>query len=169
MARLSSYFLSFGPRVIDPGYNAPFLFNPVTADLNGDGNQDLIVLGASYPFNGITSPTPQPGRIFFGDGSGGFTLVPESVFPIASLTTVHAREVVISDLNGDQRPDIFIANHGWDTNPFPGEQNLLFLSQSNGSWINATARLPQLSDFSHSATIGDIDGNGTNDIVVGNG
>ena len=169
MARLSSYFLSSGPRVIDPGYAASFLFNPVTADLNGDGNQDLIVLGASYPLNGITSPTPQPGRVFFGDGAGGFSRASESVFPTSSLLTVHTREVIVSDLNGDGRLDVFFANHGWDTNPFPGEQNRLFLSQSNGTWIDATARLPQLSDFSHAATIGDIDGNGTNDIVVGNG
>jgi Ca2+-binding RTX toxin-like protein len=169
MARLSSYFSPFGPTLVDPTYAAQFVFNPVTADLNGDGHQDLMVLGASYPLDGISVPTPQPGRVFFGDGAGGFSLVPEIVFPSAALGNVHTREVLFSDLNSDGRLDVFIANHGWDTNPFPGEQNRLYLSQANGTWIDATARLPQLSDFSHSAAVGDIDGNGTNDIVVGNG
>ena len=53
--------------------------------------------------------------------------------------------------------------------PFPGEQNRLYLSRPGGGWRDATSELPQLSDFSHSAAIGDIRGVAAPDIIVGNG
>jgi hypothetical protein len=167
---MSEFYTPIAPKVVDSTYvPKSLLFFTVTSDLNGDGNQDLILLGADYPVKGASSYKPQPGRVFWGDGKGGFTLASLSQFPVASLNTVHPRKVLFSDLNGDGRPDMFIASHGWDTNPFPGEQNLLFLSQPDGSWRDATANLPQLNDFSHSAAIGDVNGDGRLDIFVGNG
>jgi hypothetical protein len=73
-------------------------------DLNGDGNSDLLVLGAFYPFNG--SPAAQPGYLLWGIGKGGFRLAAESEFPISALRTVHPREVSFADFNADGRLDI---------------------------------------------------------------
>jgi hypothetical protein len=169
MADRGFYFSAIPPRVISRDYWPQFFLSPVTADLNRDGNQDLIVLGASYPVDGITSPTPQPAAVFFGDENGGFSPVPQNVFPASTMLTVHPRKVLVEDFNGDGRSDIFVSSHGWDTAPFPGEQNRLILSQPNGSWIDATSSLPQLSDFSHSSAAADIDHDGDVDIFVGNG
>ncbi|GLI92158.1 FG-GAP-like repeat-containing protein [Methylocystis echinoides] len=169
MVDVSSRFSGIAPNVILTNYSPQFLYSPVTADLNGDGKQDLLVLGTSYPVNGVNSPTPQPAALFFGDGNGGFTPVPESVFPARSLLTIHPRKVLVEDFNADGRPDVFVSSHGWDASPFPGEQNRLFLSQPGGSWIDATVWLPQLSDFSHSSAAGDINRDGRVDIFVGNG
>jgi hypothetical protein len=167
---MTNFYALLPPHVIDPTYAPEFLSNVlVTVDLNGDGNLDLIALGASYPTATNTSPTLQPGRVFFGDGNGGFTEAPNNIFPINTLLTVEPRKVLIADFNGDGRPDIFISNTGWDASPFPGEQNRLYLSQPNGSWIDATASLPQLNDYSHTAAVGDINGDGSIDIFVGNG
>ena len=63
---------------------------------------------------------------------------------------------------------MFIAGHGWDTEPWPGEQNRLYLSRPGGGWRDATDGLPRLTDFSHSAAIGDLRGLGIPDIIVGN-
>lgn len=134
-------------------------------DLNGDGNTDLIVPGASYPNNGNI---PQQGYVLVGDNKGNFTPLPSTTFPNASLKTVHSREIVTADFNNDGVSDIFIASHGYDIDPFPGEQNKLFLSRKDGTWTDETGSLPQLLDFSHSATIGDINGDGWKDIFVGN-
>jgi hypothetical protein len=168
-APLSAYFTPLQPKVIDSTYFPLFLSFTVTADLNGDGNQDLVVLGADYPGNGATTYTAQPGRVFFGDGNGGFTAAAPGVFPIGSLQTVHPRKVLLADFNGDGRLDMFISSHGWDATPFPGEQNRLYLSNADGTWRDATATLPQLSDYSHTSAAGDINGDGRTDIFVGNG
>lgn len=151
---------------ISTTYNPRWISQVYVPDLNGDGNSDLLLLGASYPSG--PDATPQPSLFAFGDGEGGFLVPSQAVFPSDALKTVHPREAVFADFNGDGDSDVFIACHGWDTSPFPGEQNKLFLSNGNGTWRDASATLPQISDFSHSATVADINGDGNLDIFVSN-
>jgi hypothetical protein len=168
MPTLSSYYRVVNPNVIDPTFAPKDFASFRIGDLNGDGKEDLLVLGAYYP-GGPTNYSPQQGRVLFGDGSGGFRVASATEFPTASLLAVHPRKVVYADFNGDGRTDFFIADHGWDANPFPGAQNRLFLSNSNGGFTDASASLPQISDYTHTAAVGDIDGDGDIDIFAGNG
>ena len=153
--------------VIDPNYR-PHGHDSASTDLDGDGNEDLVVLG--YTYRGTAANhRPQPGRVFLGDGDGGFGRAPAELFPVDTLNTVNPSCCPqFGDLNGDGLPDMFLPMGGWDRDPFPGEQNRLYLSRPGGGWRDATSVLPQLSDFTHSAAIGDIRGLGTPDIVVGN-
>lgn len=148
------------PKSIDASYGS--------ADFDGDGQQDIVVLGADYPRGGTTYEA-QGGRLFLGNGDGQFTAAPANLFPVDTLKTVHPRKLLMKDLNGDRRADLFISSHGWDASPFPGEQNRLYLSQPGGGWKDETASLPQLSDFSHSSAAGDLSGRGLTDLIVGNG
>lgn len=152
--------------VITSGYTPRWVTQVYAADMNLDGNSDLLVLGASFPSDG--APLAQPGFVAFGNGLGGFTLATEPQFPISTLKTVHPREVIFADFNGDGRPDVYVADHGFDAEPYPGQQNLLYLSNADGTWRNATSSLPQVSDFTHGASAGDVNGDGRLDIVVGN-
>ena len=102
------------------------------------------------------------------DGQGKFVDATSSIFAGPVPVTQNARELVISDFNNDGRADVFIADHGDDRDPFPGFQNTLILSASGGQLVDATANLPQASDFTHSATAADVDGGGTTDIYAGN-
>ena len=92
-----------------------------------------------------------------------------NLFPVDTLLTVHPRKVLFADFNADGRPDMFISSDGWDVDPFPGEQNRLYLSRPEGGWRDATANLPRISDHSHTSAVGDISGRGLIDIFVGNG
>ena len=166
---LEPYYMMLPLDVVDPSYR-PDGHNSASTDLDGDGNEDLVLLGYTYPSSDVTAASyrPQPGRVFLGDGDGGFRRAPAELFPVDTLNTVGPRKAPFGDLNGDGLPDMFIAGHGWDAEPFPGEQNRLYLSRPGGGWRDATSELPRLSDFSHSAAIGDIRGLGIPDILVGN-
>jgi hypothetical protein len=166
--RLADYFTPIPRNVLDAGYTPAGIFHAI-GDVNGDRYDDLIVLGAWYPGGGVTCCTPQPGRVYLSDGDGHFSPAPADLFPVDTLLTVHPRKVLFADFNADGRPDMFISSHGWDADPFPGEQNRLYLSRPDGGWRDATANLPEISDFSHSSAAGDVSGRGVIDIFVGNG
>jgi len=82
------------------------------------------------------------------------------------IRRVHEREALIEDFNGDSVDDLFIAAHGLDAQPFPGEQNVLLLSSPNGPIDASLTHLPVINDMAHGAGSGDIDNDGDIDIVV---
>ncbi|MFO1312243.1 MAG: VCBS repeat-containing protein [Burkholderiales bacterium] len=167
--KLADYYTLMPPKLVDANYSALFVdAPPFTADLDGDGNEDLVVLGVDFTCCDAPANVPQPGRVFFGDGQGNFTAAPADRFPIGGFKMVLPLQVLFADFNGDGRPDMFVACRGWEAEPFPGEQNRLYLSDPAGGWRDATATLPQLNDMSTSAAFGDLEGRGVLDIVVGN-
>ncbi len=132
-------------------------------DLNDDGRADIILFGASYPFDDQTN-TPQSSLLFLSDFEAVYRLDPNG---FALPKTVHPRWPLIADFNNDGKADLFLADHGWDTNPFPGHQNQLLLTNDEG-FSTSSDSLPQKNDFTHTAAVGDINNDGNMDIFVGN-
>jgi hypothetical protein len=164
--RLAAYFTEIPFTPLDPTYGPRQARSLENADLDGDGNQDIVILGQD-PSSGKCC-TPQPGRVFLGDGDGHFVPAPADLFPIDTLLTVQVATVLFADFNADGRPDMFLNSEGWDTDPYVGEQNRLYLSVAEGGWRDATATLPQVSDAGVAAAVGDISGRGLQDVFVAN-
>lgn len=72
------------------------------ADMNGDGNLDLVIANHQSPFL----------RVFLGDGHGGFHLAPGS--PIDVHSNPHPHGIAVADFNSDGKPDV--ATDSWGNN-----------------------------------------------------
>ena len=86
------------------------------ADMNGDGNLDLVIANTGTPF--IT--------ILLGDGKGGFKSSPHSPFSTQSYPHVHG--IAIGDFNGDGKLDVVTDSWGHD-------QILMLLGDGAGNLI----------------------------------
>lgn len=119
----------------------------VLGDVDGDTDLDLI-LGDVHG----------PNRLLFNDGSGQFTLAPESHLPAQSQVSMG---LALGDGDRDGDLDLVVANRR--------SQNRLWLNDGSGVFSDTTnGHLPVDAADSYDVTLGDVDGNGTLDLVVAN-
>src|SRR5687768_11791345 len=97
------------------GFETAFPHELSFGDFNGDGHLDIVLTYFLYPLE----DRPVPIRVLAGDGAGGFTDSTLTLFPGGAPSTVHGREIVVTDLNGDGRPDAYFADTGLDGPPAP--------------------------------------------------
>lgn len=132
-------------------------------DFDNDAKLDFLVSGLQWP---PTMPaTTVPIQAFKNNGLMSFSS--NSAF-IGNNEAVHPRSYVVADYNGDGKSDLFIADHGTDVSPFPGQANKLFLQNTTGKLVDSPANIPSQPDFSHYTTAADIDADGDIDIYVSN-
>jgi FG-GAP-like repeat len=97
---------------------------------------------------------------------GAFALLSVPLAAASVPTPVFGGARTVASFNGDHRNDIFVADHGYGAEPFPGHP--IALSTAQGRLVDASANLPPESGFSHSAAAADVNRDGSIDLYVGN-
>jgi hypothetical protein len=140
----------------------------VYLDFNGDGIYDYFVAAIEYNIIWKIDRDPATARksnlrFYRGLSDGTFKLDKEMLSG-DGIGCLHPRKAVVNDFNSDNRPDIFVACHGWDDKPFPGESSQIILSQPNGTFSVQDIFSP--TGYAHSAASADFNADGIADILV---
>jgi FG-GAP-like repeat len=147
------------------GYPSAYSTGIGYGDFNDDGIPDLVFAPSS------DTPTGLPMIIALGQPGGSYIDGTTQVVPGEVPAPIIGRKIIVADFNADGRLDIFIADHGYDQPPFPGNHNWLLLSDGAGHLVYQSAfAATEPVGFHHGATAGDIDHTGHISIfVTGNG
>jgi FG-GAP-like repeat/Calx-beta domain len=128
-------------REFETGRNAYFF---TSADLNGDGNVDVIT--PVYDTETVS--------VIYGDGAGGFA--PPQTFP----TMINVTTVTTGDLNGDGKLDLVGANYSLN-NKF----TVLLNNGQNGFSSPILTNLPTGVYGFYNLKVGDFNGDGKADVA----
>ena len=137
----------------------------VLVDVDKDGLEDVLFWGG---LNELNSTNPVLGLIFHNLGGDRYELIEAKSIILGGLRDVQNGKLLKSELDGDSFFDVVIVNGGIDVAPFPGEPNTLILSSLSSKLLVSNTIFPTVSDFSHGAAAGDIDGDGDNDLFFAN-
>ncbi len=154
----SSYTLRKSTLWFNRYFPSVFTHGAAYADFDKDGRVDVVVA------SGTGQDVRTPIKVMMNTGSG-FVDATATRLTTAQPGLIHARKALAGDYNGDGWPDVFLVGHGYDQPPFPGEYPQLFLSNGNGT-LRYDPSLETHVGFHHAAASGDIDGNGSLDILV---
>lgn len=141
--------------------NTVYVDGRVELDLDEDNDLDIVLLSSTT----FADPDGSDKElvIYRNLRGAGFSEEVQSI-------RASARDASIQDFNGDGMTDLFLADHGLDMPPYPGQQDRLLLQDNSGQLIDATESYwPDQKLFSHSACEGDVDSDGDFDINVSTG
>jgi hypothetical protein len=146
------------------GFNTPGTFIKVgkhpyqrirTADLNMDGNMDIVT----------TNLDGNNATILLGNGEGGFYEPTSSPFACGDSPF----GVTIGDINGDGKPDLAIVNSPTITSSNTGRDGLtVLIGDGRGKFVIMPGSPFTTGKSPCRVAIGDINGDGINDIVAAN-
>jgi Ca2+-binding RTX toxin-like protein len=136
---------------------------PVFVDLDGDGDQDMVVGSRGAPFPGTTGPLQ-----YFRNGttgaSGAFTQQTGAANPLAAVNVVDFSTPAFADIDGDGDQDLVVGSYNL------GLQT--WRNNGNGTFTQLTGAANPFNGINLGTYIapafGDVDGDGDMDLIVGN-
>ncbi len=145
-------------------------FDAGFADIDADGDQDLVVMSesdAGFPEEEAKSVVLYRNM---GNAQGGDEGSFEEEFSFFDLTSGNPHNggggLLLEDLDADGDVDILV---GRNNAAAGGSQNSLYLNDGTGSFTDATSTaLPVVADNTYAFASGDFDGDGDVDVFVAN-
>jgi hypothetical protein len=125
--------------------DADYTVDLALGDVDGDGDLDLV------------TGNDGQSRLYLNDGAGHLTDATDRL-PEGTYST---RSIVLGDVDRDGDLDLVVGNAY-------NQRDRLYLNDGSGFFTDASAQLPSISDPTTSLVLGDVDGDGDNDLVVGN-
>lgn len=132
------------------------------ADFFQDGSYSMVTHSLEYDPQDASTISKR-GHIHFWKNVSGTWVDNTAKLLTSTVGCLHPRKAVVADFNGDGKPDVFFACHGFDAPPFPGESPVLLLSQGDGSYKSS---IVPVTCFCHSASAADVNGDGSPDVLV---
>ncbi len=153
---------TFQPPVIygSGGFDA---YSIAVGDVNGDGKPDLLVANeASNEFNYFESWSSGTAGVLLGNGDGTFQ-------PVISygLNGHNANFIALADVNGDSKLDLVVANQ-CATIPCSTVGGVDLLLGNGDGTFQPAATWDTSAVIANSVAAGDVNGDGTIDLLVGN-
>jgi hypothetical protein len=144
------------------GYNGGYQTSVAVADVNGDGKRDLVVSNAcATPINCASIGNGVVG-VLLGNGDGTFK-------PVVTYNSGGhlAFSVKVGDVNGDGKPDLFVANLCSD-NVCSSESSVGVLLGNGDGTFKTAVTYDSGGGAALSVAVGDVNGDGKPDLVVTN-
>ncbi|MDN5204916.1 VCBS repeat-containing protein [Fulvivirgaceae bacterium BMA10] len=146
--------------IIPSGANSGNLRDAIAyLDANGDGVTDVFMATGEFQLQGEVNSI-----LAINDGQGNFTSS-TTEFNDNMPPATHARKSIVTDFNNDGLDDVFVFDHGFDANPFPGNNPKLIIQNSVGSF--SWTKLSDQTGFHHGGAAADVDNDGDIDVFVG--
>jgi len=128
-------------------------------DANGDGFTDVFMATGEFMLQGEVNSI-----LAINDGSQNF-ISSTAEFNDNMPPATHARKAIVSDFNNDNLDDVFVFDHGFDSDPYPGNNPKLIIQNSMGSFT--WSKLLDQTGFHHGGAAADVDNDGDIDVFVG--
>jgi hypothetical protein len=143
-----TFFVTNAPLADFPGWAAHTSAKPVTGDFDGDGRDDIALVGVAWSTI----------RLAFGNHDGSFWVRTEPLSQFMSRSATAGVKPITGDFNGDGRDDIALVGVGsWTTIP-------MAFAIGNGQFTTTNRAIANFPAWSATAGVQVVSGDFDNDL-----